>query len=145
MVAHDLQPPAGVGAAAGAARPATRAAALHALPLAFGALAADARVYSAPAWRSDALAAGGGLASIHSHFISRVEGGAQADERFAMLGLSGRGEVLDFVGVGAEVVELFARAGALHELQGRAGEFSLGQELAHERIDRETFFLVAVE
>ena len=74
-----------------------------------------------------------------------VEGGAQADERFAMLGLSGRGEVLDFVGVGAEVVELFARAGALHELQGRAGEFSLGQELAHERIDRETFFLVAVE
>ena len=62
-----------------------------------------------------------------------------------MLGLSGRGEVFDFVRVGAEVVEFFARASALHELQGSAGEFSLGQKLAHERIDRETFFLVAVE
>jgi hypothetical protein len=49
------------------------------------------------------------------------------------------------VRVGAEIVEFFAGTRALHELEGRAGEFSFGHELAHERIDRETFFLVAIE
>ena len=42
-------------------------------------------------------------------------------------------EIVDLIAVGLGVVEFLARAGPPHQREGRTGELSLGQQLAHER------------
>jgi hypothetical protein len=54
-------------------------------------------------------------------------------------------EVVDLVRIGLRVEKLLAGAVVLHESERRAGEFAFGVQLAHERLDGEALFFVAVQ
>ena len=74
-----------------------------------------------------------------------VERGAQPQQRLAMLWLCRVHQIVDLVRVALRVVEFLARAARVPSVRGGSGELALCVQLAHQRDDAETLFLVAVQ